>query len=78
MKSYIEDNDMDIKQDEIKLKIGSMDVNLFYSDNVLNIKIEEKQIDMVTLLSLQQKESSIKYIFWDNKEGLISNLSRSI
>ena len=62
-----------VDQKEINLKMGMFDVEINSSDNVLNMIIKEPKAGLETLISIQNKETTIRSIIWDNKQGLISN-----
>jgi hypothetical protein len=69
-------------QKEIKLTIGSYNVELFFSEseNILNMKIIERVSGLETLISLQKKEDEgfIKSVIWENLSGLLSNATHDI
>ena len=75
MEKSIEEEQDDMQQEEINLKIGNINVDIFYSENVILIKAEEPQLDWVSSVSYEQKKEGIKTIIWDNVEGLILNKS---
>ncbi|MFW6046508.1 MAG: hypothetical protein ACOCP4_01810 [Candidatus Woesearchaeota archaeon] len=77
MEKSIKEEKDDMHQEEIHLTIGNMKFSIFYSENVLFMKAEEPQLDWISSISYAQKKEGIKVIIWDNKEGVITNLSRN-
>ena len=62
-----------IEQEEIKLKIGMVEVELYCSPNALNVIINQPNIDFKELISIQDKGEILKTIIWNSKKGLIDN-----
>jgi len=75
MENYNEDT---FDQEEVKIGIGKFNVEMYFSDNILNMKIIETVSGLETLISLQNKEDSIKSVIWDNRAGLLSNTKHAI
>ena len=67
----------DIEQGEINLRIGNMDISIFYTENVILIKAEEPQLEWLSTVSYEQKKHGIKTIAWDKMEGLMWNKIRT-
>lgn len=56
---------------EGNIQIGSMNVDLYHSDSMLLVKIEDQNSGLLKIISLQDKKNAVKFIVWDKAEGLL-------